>query len=148
MGEIIRKDENGNEFGKDVYINCKLSIGKNCRIYDRATLIGGEIKIGNHVWIGQDTILTGTGGLTIEDDVIIGFGAYIITANGTWGNVEKAAPVVIKKGSWIMSRANINPGVTIGPNSVVRNCALVTHDVGPNSIVQGIPARVAGWRYE
>ena len=36
----------------------------------------------------------------------------------------------------------INPGVTIGTNSIVGANSIVTHDVPPWTIVGGVPARL------
>jgi acetyltransferase-like isoleucine patch superfamily enzyme len=54
----------------------------------------------------------------------------------------RSAPVVIEDNVWIATRATILKGVRIGRNSVVAAGAVVTHDVPPNTIVAGVPARV------
>jgi acetyltransferase-like isoleucine patch superfamily enzyme len=119
-----------------------LITGKNCKIYPPITYLGNTIIIGDNVWIGQDCILDGTGTLVIEDNVIISAGTYIFTHVGHGGKIDIEKPVLIKQGAWVMSRASINPGVTIGENAIVRNCAVVTHDVPDGATVQGNPARV------
>lgn len=53
-----------------------------------------------------------------------------------------AKPVFIRERVWIGEHACILPGVTIGEGSVVGAGSVVTHDIPPNSIVVGNPARV------
>lgn len=44
--------------------------------------------------------------------------------------------------SWIGAGVTILPSVTVGENSVVGAGSVVTHDVDPNTIVAGNPARL------
>jgi len=50
-------------------------------------------------------------------------------------------PVLIKKGARIGMHAVILPGVTIGENSVIGACAVVTDDIPPNCVAVGVPAK-------
>lgn len=51
-------------------------------------------------------------------------------------------PIEIRDNCQIGVRATILPHVTIGPNSIVGACSVVTKDVPPNTVVAGVPARV------
>ena len=51
------------------------------------------------------------------------------------------APIVIKKNAWIGTGAIVLLGVTIGEGSVVAAGSVVTNDVPPHSIVDGVPAK-------
>ena len=85
------------------------------------------------------------GGITIEDDVLIGPKVNLITENHPLGPVNRRAliakPIVIKRNAWIGAAATILPGVTVGENSVVAAGAVVTTDVPANTIVGGVPAK-------
>ncbi len=52
------------------------------------------------------------------------------------------APIVIGENCWIGTHVRICKGVTIGDNSIVAACSVVTKDVPANSIVAGNPAKV------
>lgn len=51
-------------------------------------------------------------------------------------------PIVVGDGVWIGARAIIMPGIHIGDGAVVGAGAIVTHDVAPNTLVAGVPAKV------
>jgi acetyltransferase-like isoleucine patch superfamily enzyme len=86
------------------------------------------------------------GGITLEDEVLIGPKVNLITTNHPINPSERRAtisnPIVIKKRAWIGAAATIMPGVTIGENSIVAAGAVVTKDVPANTIVGGVPAKV------
>jgi acetyltransferase-like isoleucine patch superfamily enzyme len=86
------------------------------------------------------------GGITIEDDVLIGPKVSLITENHPLNPKERKGligkPILIKKNAWIGANATILPGVTIGENSVVAAGAVVTKSVPANVVVAGNPAVV------
>lgn len=107
---------------------------------------GHNIKIGERVFINANVMMVDLGGITIEDDALIGPGAYLISVNHRLEpNRRKQLelkPVVIKKNAWIGAKATILPGVTIGENAIVAAGAVVTKDVPRNTVVAGMPAKV------
>ena len=86
------------------------------------------------------------GGITIEDDVLIGPKVNLITENHPLDPGDRKAlltkPIIIKRNAWIGAGATILPGVTIGENSVVAAGAVVSRDVLPNVVVGGVPAKI------
>jgi acetyltransferase-like isoleucine patch superfamily enzyme len=85
------------------------------------------------------------GGITIEDNVLIGPKANLITENHPLDSANRKAlickPILIKRNAWIGAAATILPGVTIGENAVVAAGAIVLKDVPDNTIVGGVPAK-------
>lgn len=55
---------------------------------------------------------------------------------------SSSAPIIIGENCWIGSNVRICKGVTIGDNSVVAACSVVTKDVPANCVVAGNPAKV------
>ncbi len=52
------------------------------------------------------------------------------------------APITIGDNCFIGMHSIIMPGVSVGDNSIVGAGSVVTHDVPPNSVVAGNPAKV------
>jgi acetyltransferase-like isoleucine patch superfamily enzyme len=106
---------------------------------------GENINIGKNVFVNHACTFMDRGGITIEDNVLIGPKVNLITTNHPINPAERRAtisqPIVIKKGAWIGVGATILPGVTIGENSIVAAGAVVSKDVADNTIVGGIPAK-------
>lgn len=106
--------------------------------------MGANVKIGNHVFINHSLTIMARGGIEIEDDVMIGPGSSLLTANHDLYDhqVLLCGKVTIKKNAWIGAKAMILPGVTVGENAVVAGGSVVTKDVKPNTVVGGNPARI------
>ena len=109
------------------------------------TNFGQHIRIGKNVFINHACSFLDMGGITIEDNVLIGPKVNLITENHPIDPSNRKTllckPIVIKKNSWIGAASSILPGVTIGENSVVAAGSVVTKDVPSNTIVAGVPAR-------
>jgi acetyltransferase-like isoleucine patch superfamily enzyme len=109
------------------------------------TNFGRFITIGKRAFINHACSFLDMGGITIEDDVLIGPKVNLITENHPLDPTERRSlickPIVIKRNAWIGAAATILPGVTIGENAVVAAGAVVSKDVPANTVVGGIPAR-------
>jgi maltose O-acetyltransferase len=55
---------------------------------------------------------------------------------------EYAQPISIGDGVWIGGGVIVLPGISIGDNAIVGAGAVVTHDVEPDTVVVGNPARI------
>lgn len=127
----------------------KLGFGENCSIYDSA-IVFGEVKVGNHVWIGPNTIIDGSGGLQIGNYCNIGAGSQIYTHDSSKQILTSFALPIERKPVSIGNNVHIAPGViitkgvSIGNFCIIGAYALVNRDVPDNSIVVGQPAKVVG----
>jgi acetyltransferase-like isoleucine patch superfamily enzyme len=110
------------------------------------TNFGRFTKIGKNVFINHACSFLDMGGITIEDEVLLGPKVNIITENHPLDPTDRRAlitkPVVVKRNAWIGAGATILPGVTIGENAVVAAGAVVTADVPANTVVGGVPAKI------
>lgn len=108
-------------------------------------------NFGKHIWIGKNVFINHAcsfldlGGITIEDNVLIGPRVNLVTENHPVDPTQRKSlvlgAILIKKNAWIGTGATILPGVTIGENSIVAAGAVVTKDVPDNRIVGGVPAK-------
>lgn len=135
-----------NRFEKAKYINC----GEGTSIYD-SSVIMGDVKIGNHVWVGPYTILEG-----INDELIIGnyvsidSGVMIYTHDSTKYYLSGGrAPfekgrVIIGDNTVIGTMSMVGKNVTIGNHCVIGAHSFVNQDIPDFSIAAGVPAKVIG----
>lgn len=108
--------------------------------------LGIFTRIGKNVFINHDCSFLDIGGITIEDEVLIGPKVSIITEDHPLNPAERKAltvkPVVIKRNAWIGAGVIILSGITVGENAVVAAGAVVNKDVSANTVVAGVPAKV------
>ncbi len=110
-----------------------------------STNFGKHTRIGNNVFVNHGCSFLDLGGITIEDDVLLGPQVKLVTENHPVDPSNRKSldlkSIVVKKNAWIGAGAVILPGVTIGENSIVAAGAVVTQDVPSNTIVGGVPAK-------
>lgn len=107
----------------------------------------GRIKIGDYVLISPGTRISAAHEIIIGDSVMMANGVYITDSD--WHDLydrssrsSTLTPVHIANNVWLGDRCTVLKGVSIGENSVVAACAVVTKDVPANVIVAGNPAVV------
>lgn len=110
------------------------------------TNFGKHISIGKNVFINHDCTFLDLGGITIDDEVLIGPKVSIITENHPTDPTNRKSldlkSVHIKKNAWIGAAATILPGVTIGENAIVAAGSVVNKNVPDNVVVAGVPAKI------
>ncbi len=119
-------------------------IGADCNLCDHV-FVENDVVVGDRVTIKSGVQLWD--GVRLEDDVFVG-------PNATFTNdsfprskryPERFSESRVCKGASVGANATILPGVTIGRGAMVGAGAVVTHDVPPNAIVVGNPARIVGY---
>lgn len=141
-----------------ISIGCDVVIGREITltawVLPERPLHRPQIIIGDGSSIGAFSHITAIDRIIIGRNVLTGRNV-LITDNShgllTPGEREipplerplsSKGPVIIEDNVWIGEKASIMPGVTIGRCAVVAANAVVTHDVPPNTLVAGIPAKV------
>ena len=112
----------------------------------------GQLTIGNNVGMSS-TGLVCHHKIVIGDNVRIGGNVVIYDTDFHSLNAEdrlnlqkdqlhtKKAPVIIQDNVFVGAHSTILKGVTVGENSVIGACSVVTKDVPPNEIWAGNPAK-------
>jgi acetyltransferase-like isoleucine patch superfamily enzyme len=139
----------------------KIKIGNNCSIRGKLLVFahGGEILIGNNVFIGENTQIWSASKIIIEDNVMISHGVNIIDTNSHPKNANlrsqhhleiitkghpiqgqivsqiESFPIIIKKNSWISFNVTILKNVSIGENSIVGANTVINKNIKDNTIV-------------
>ena len=108
-----------------------------------------EVIIGDNVVLANGAAIQATTKITIEDNTMIGINCFLIDDDGHDHNPEKRMtgesrknPITIKKNVVIYYNSIVMKGVTIGENSVIGSCSVVTKDIPPNVFAAGNPAKV------
>jgi UDP-2-acetamido-3-amino-2,3-dideoxy-glucuronate N-acetyltransferase len=118
-------------------------IGEKCNLCDH-TFFEKGVRVGNRVTIKCGVYLWD--GVVLEDDVFVGPGATF--TNDLRPRSRKYPDEFLKtrlqQGCSVGANATILP-VSVGRWAMVAAGAVVTRDVPAHGLVQGNPARLAGW---
>lgn len=109
--------------GKNIFIGSNFTGNYNLTILDIR-----EVRIGDNVMIGPNTLITTVG--------------HPLSPKARRSHLGIAKPVTIGNDVWIGGNVTILPGVTIGNNVVIGAGAVVSKDIPDNSVAVGVPAQV------
>ncbi len=124
-------------------------------IVEQYVMITGPVVIGERSRVNVFTVIYGSSGVTIGNDVMIAPHCVLVAGNHDYRQTDKpmnqvanvsAGPIVIEDEVWIGAHSTVTDGVRIGRGAVIGAGSVVTHDVAPNEIVAGVPARRIGRR--
>ena len=109
---------------------------------------GYNIRAGKNLYINYNCVILDCSPVTIGDNVMFGPNVSLFAAGhpvhpeprtAGW---EYGQPITIGSRVWVGGNTVINPGVTIGENSVIGSGSVVTKDIPSNVIAAGNPCRV------
>lgn len=113
---------------------------------------GMKIGAGTHIAMGLVVMDDYTNNISIGERCSIGAYVTLMSAtspdNSVLGhhpelqNAIKTAPIVIGNDCWIGTGAIVMPGLAICDKDVIGAGAVVTKNVDPYQVVQGVPARL------
>ena len=107
-----------------------------------------RLRMGHRTCLGPEVICYNQDWVVLEDDAIVSQYSYLCTAGHDTSHANTAdeglitAPIVLRNGAWIGSRAFVGMGVEIGKGAVVGATASVYKNVEPWTVVGGNPAKV------
>lgn len=133
------------------------SVGRNVHICPHWSIsVPEKMRIGDHVWIGENFFAKAEGHITIGNGTILSRNVEIWTSNHNYDSVDLQAipydrrmvtkPVTIGENVWVGTRVIFLPGVTVGEGAVIGAGAVVSKDVPPMAVVAGNPATVVKYR--
>jgi UDP-2-acetamido-3-amino-2,3-dideoxy-glucuronate N-acetyltransferase len=123
-------------------IGQRCSLGQNVVVMPRVR-IGDNVKVQNNVSIYE--------GVECEDDVFLGPSMVFTNVLNPRSRVPRKHEyrrTLVRRGASIGANATVVCGNELGQYSFVGAGAVVTSSVPPYALVQGVPARVAGWMCE
>ena len=108
------------------------------------------LRIGDECFVGDECLFDLAEGIELEAQVTLAERVVVLTHTNVGYKDHplqphfpaQAAPVVIRRGSFVGASVTVLPGRTIGPESFVAAGSVVTEDVPPRTVVGGVPARV------
>lgn len=117
----------------------KVMVYPSCRIW-----APWNVELQDYATIGAGSDLYAVDKISVGKSAIISQRAYICTATHDLDSPNFdlcTAEIRVGDNAWVATEAFLAPGVQIGDGAVVGARAVVTHDVEPNSVVAGNPAR-------
>lgn len=132
--------------GTGVHLRSGTKIGENCKIGGHTIIEGKGVVVGNNIRIGPGSCLPFN--TTVGNDSFIG--NVFNPANDRyidWPPTKEFEPekLTIEENVKIGLSVTCLPGLTFGKGCFVGIGSVVTHDVKPNEIVFGNPAKSRGF---
>jgi acetyltransferase-like isoleucine patch superfamily enzyme len=122
------------------WVDGELIIGNNVGMSSSAIICKHKIVIGNNVTIGGNTVIYDTDFHNLDP----------LVRNNKELDKETAVklPVIIHDNVFIGAHTSILKGLTIGENSIIGACSLISKSIPPNEIWAGNPAKFIKKLYE
>lgn len=114
---------------------------------DMLIIVGKGIDIGCNCWFGQNTILDGTGGLSIANGVRVGMYSQIWTHVASGEQIEGCLlfgdnKTIIEDDVWLVGSCIVSSGVYLRKKSVFLINSVITKDSEPAKLYSGAPATI------
>lgn len=146
---------NNSDYDRDLLIEMErelLHIETNETVYIDVPFqidYGTNIQFDGNFYANTDCLFLDTSDISFGKGVKLGPRVQIYTVNHPVDPKDRrekglaiASPVRLEDNVWIGGGAIINPGVTIGANTVVGSGSVVTKSLPANVLAAGVPAKV------
>lgn len=101
------------------------------------------LQVGNSVWIGENAWIDNLAQVTIDNDVCISQGAYLLTGNHNYSKSTfdlLVKPIELKEGVWIGAKSIVCPGVICQSHAVLTAGSVARNELQAYTINSGNPA--------
>ena len=102
-----------------------------------------NFEIGDHSFVGPDTIIYCMAPILIGDHALVSQGAHLCGGTHDFRDPHFqliARRITIGSRAWIAAEAFVGPGVTVGEGAVLGARAVATRDLEPWTVYSGNPA--------
>lgn len=141
----------------------QVRLGEGCRLSGQVTISGRvhgpagapppRLTVGRNVDIGWQTTIAVGRRVEIGDDVrlagrnfLAGYPGHPLNptdrARGLPDTEDQVGDIILEQGVWLATGVTVCAGVRIGRGTVVAAGSVVTHDMPPNVLVGGVPAKI------
>lgn len=123
--------------------------GKDFQVtHDANIKVLEKLSVGNHVFVGNTSLILGGGGVLLGDNVLIGPHVIIVSGNHTFLNgsyrfgKSQLGKIEIQQGSWVAANCTVTQGAVLPESSVLgSNSVLNKAFTETNSLYAGVPAK-------
>jgi len=119
-------------------------IGRGVVIRSRVNItFPWKLRIGDHVWIGDEVMILSLDHITIASHVCISQRAFLCTGSHRFESENFdlcTKPIMIHEGCWIAANVFVGAGVTLDKGTLCSAGAVVLHSAGPDQVLAGNPA--------
>lgn len=127
------------------------SCGKNFTVGRDVTLLNPyNLYIGDNVYIAKGCWLNAMGGISLDNEVVLGPYVVMSSLQHTFKNYSVqqggsiAGPINIGRGTWIASHASVKCNVSVGRGNLIAANTFVNSNTPDYKIIGGVPGRVIG----
>jgi acetyltransferase-like isoleucine patch superfamily enzyme len=134
--------------GTKLVVNGDVEIDDWVSIHDNGLVLStAGVRIGQHCWFGQNTVIDGTGGMAIGNGVRVGMFSQLWSHAAAGEQLEGCTlfaerPVTIAHDVWLVGSCIVASGVALGERLVALIGSNITKSFPDNVTIAGVPAAI------
>ncbi len=104
-----------------------------------------KLRIGNHVWIGENAWIDNLDTVSIGNHACISQGALLLCGNHNYKSPAFdliTGPITLEDGAWVGAKAIVCPGITIRSHAILTAGSVATSNLEAYTIYSGHPAKI------